>query len=118
MRQQSIATPLQDLTTKYYIEYFAFYALLMKLGIKCEIHDCTIEMAGWLERKSVVPENTFKTLDKDKEIRIDNQYYLKNRKVDIDMETLRRFVLEMKTTAEKLKSEEIEKIRTSLFGPS
>lgn len=26
-------------TTKYYCEYFAVYSLLMKLGIKSEIHD-------------------------------------------------------------------------------
>jgi len=29
-------------TTRYYCEYFIVYALLMKLGIKSEIHDCTI----------------------------------------------------------------------------
>ena len=29
-------------TTKYYCKYFAVYALLMKIGIKCEIHECTI----------------------------------------------------------------------------
>lgn len=26
-------------TKKYYAEYFAIYALFMKIGIKCEIHD-------------------------------------------------------------------------------
>jgi len=30
-------------TTKYYIEYFAVYAFLMRVGIKCKIHECTIE---------------------------------------------------------------------------
>lgn len=25
-------------TTKYYCEYFAFYSMLMKIGVKCEIH--------------------------------------------------------------------------------
>ena len=29
-------------TMKYYCEYFSCYALLMRVGIKSEIHDCTI----------------------------------------------------------------------------
>jgi len=103
-------------TTKYYIEYFAFYALLMKIGIKCEIHECTIELARMLERKGIIPENTFKILEKDKEIRIDNQYYLKNRPVEIDMDFLRNFVLAMKSSAEKLNREKINEIRKELFG--
>ena len=28
-------------TTKYYNEYFAVYSVLMRIGIKCEINDCT-----------------------------------------------------------------------------
>ena len=28
----------------YYTCYNALYSLLMKVGIKCEIHDCTIEL--------------------------------------------------------------------------
>lgn len=103
-------------TTKYYIEYFAFYAFLMKLGIKCEIHNCTIELAKWMERKGIIPKNTAKRLEKDKEIRIDNQYYLKNRPVEINMDSLGEFVLGMKTAAEKMTKEEIAKLRSSLFG--
>lgn len=29
-------------STSYYAKYFAVYALLSRIGIKCEIHDCTI----------------------------------------------------------------------------
>ena len=32
------------LITAYYACYSALYALLMKAGIKCEIHDCTFEL--------------------------------------------------------------------------
>ena len=28
----------------YYATYNAFYSILMKAGIKCEIHDCTMEL--------------------------------------------------------------------------
>ena len=39
------ATDIRDwqLTTAYYAVYNSMYALLMKIGIKCEIHSCTIE---------------------------------------------------------------------------
>ena len=45
-------------TTKYYIEYFAVYAVLMKIGIKCEIHDCTITLISWLEQEKIFPKGT------------------------------------------------------------
>ena len=32
-------------TTAYYARYFALYGLLMKIGVKSEIHDCTINLA-------------------------------------------------------------------------
>ena len=63
-------------TTKYYCEYFAVYSLFMKLGIKCEIHDCTISMTGILEREGALPDGTHDRLEKDKNLRIDNQYYV------------------------------------------
>ena len=37
-------------TAKYYCEYFAVYALLMRLGIKSEIHSCTIEILRVLQK--------------------------------------------------------------------
>ena len=33
------------ISTAYYTLYFSLYALLMKIGIKCEIHSCTIAFA-------------------------------------------------------------------------
>jgi hypothetical protein len=102
-------------TTKYYIEYFAFYSLLMRLGIKCEIHDCSLEIARILEMNGIIPEKSAETLEKDKELRIDNQYYLKNRPVQIDMDSLRNFVLEMKSAAEEISDEDISGIRDMLF---
>lgn len=98
-------------TTKYYIEYFAVYAFLMRVGIKCEIHDCTIEFVKHLESMEFMPKGTSKMLEDDKLIRIDNQYYLKNRKVVIDMGSLRNFVLEMKRRSDNLTNDEIIKIR-------
>ena len=36
------------ISASYYAKYFAIYALLSRLGIKCEIHDCTIALFGYL----------------------------------------------------------------------
>ena len=80
-------------TTKYYIEYFAVYSVLMKIGIKCEIHNCTISLVQFLEDEDIIKSGTNKILEKDKELRIDNQYYLKNKPVDIDFQILSEFLL-------------------------
>ena len=64
-------------TTKYYSEYFAVYALLIRIGVKSEIHECTIEIAKLLEREGILPVGVAKILERDKELRIENQYYLK-----------------------------------------
>ena len=53
-------------TTKYYCEYFAIYAVLMKLGIKCELHDCTIEVAKFLAQEKIIPLEFTKILEEDK----------------------------------------------------
>jgi uncharacterized protein (UPF0332 family) len=101
-------------TTKYYCEYFACYALLMRLGIKSEIHDCTIEIISFLEKQRVIEKGTAKMLENDKELRIDNQYYLKNRPVDIDYNALRDFVLRIKEIINTITNEKIKEIREKI----
>ncbi|MEK6827442.1 MAG: hypothetical protein AABX99_03090 [Nanoarchaeota archaeon] len=101
-------------TTKYYSEYFAIYALLQKIGVKCEIHDCTIEITHFLENKEVIPKGYAKILSEDKDLRIDNQYYLKNRNVDVHIEELRDFILVLKNKVNTITLSEINKIREEL----
>ncbi len=101
-------------TTKYYIEYFAVYSILMKIGIKCEIHDCTIALVKFFENEEVIEKGTSKLLEDDKELRIDNQYYLKNRSVNINFEKLSDFMLSIKKSLEKLDSERINELREKI----
>ncbi|MBU1129365.1 MAG: hypothetical protein KJ949_01915 [Nanoarchaeota archaeon] len=101
-------------TTKYYIEYFAIYSVLMKIGIKCEIHDCTIALVKFLEDEEIIEKGISKILEKDKELRIENQYYLKNKFVEIDFEKLSNFILSIKNSLEKLNSEKIKKLREKI----
>ena len=101
-------------TIKYYVEYFAVYSILMRLGIKCEIHDCTISLMRFLEREGVVKQNISKSLGKDKELRIDNQYYLKNRPIDIDFEKLSEFMVLIRETLSDLDAEKIKAVRRDI----
>ena len=68
-----------QLTTAYYAMYHGLYALLMKIGIKCEIHTCTIEFAKIFLKKYFTAED-FALLDKAFRARNDAQYYV-NREV-------------------------------------
>lgn len=99
-------------TTKYYCEYFAAYAFLIKCGIKSEIHDCTIEFSKILEEKGFLPQGTYERLNFDKDLRIDNQYYLKNRPVEIDSDDLADFLIQMRQCIDLLNLEKVELIRS------
>ena len=103
-------------TTKYYIEYFAAYSVLMKIGIKCEIHDCTISLMQFIENEGIVEKGTAKILEKDKELRIDNQYYLKNKLVDIDFDKLSNFLLSIRKSLDQLNKEKIEDLRKKIVA--
>lgn len=98
-------------TTKYYIEYFAVYSVLMKIGIKCEIHDCTISLAKFLEDENILEKGVSKLLERDKDLRIDNQYYLKNKPVNINFEKLSSLILSIKKSLNKLDDKNIEELR-------
>jgi len=101
-------------TAKYYCEYFAVYALLMRLGIKSEIHSCTIEILRFLEKENVIEKGIAKMLEYDKELRIDNQYYLKNRKVIVNYDNLRDLILKMKEITNTISNEKIDEIRKKI----
>ena len=101
-------------TTKYYAEYFAAYALLMRIGIKSEIHDCTIEIIKFLENEKFIERGFSKLLEEDKKLRIDNQYYLKNRKVSLEYDKLRDLILEIKEKINIITNKEIEYIRRKI----
>ncbi len=59
----------------YYAEYYALYSFLTIVGIKCENHDCSIEIAEFLLDKKIDVNDIKKARD----LRIDAQYYLKTK---------------------------------------
>jgi len=99
-------------TQKYYTEYLSAYSLLMKIGIKSEIHSCTIEVIKLLEQGKFIDFNFSKILEDDKELRIDNQYYLKNRPVDFDSKAIGDILLKISNLMDSLTEEQITRIRS------
>jgi uncharacterized protein (UPF0332 family) len=105
-------------TTAYYARYFALYALLMKIGVKSEIHDCTISIAKLLARNQILNQNLIRDIINAKKARIDTQYYvekeLNQTEIKNNAEAARKFVLEIEQTIEAITAEQINKIRTQL----
>ena len=105
-------------TTAYYARYFALYALLMKIGIKSEIHDCTINMAKLLSNNGILTPSLIEDIAKAKQTRIDTQYYVEKEQspktIQSNVEAARKFVLETEKTIENITKEQINSIRTKL----
>ena len=68
-----------QLTIAYYTLYNGLYSLLMKIGVKCEIHSCTLEFAKRF-LQDYFSSSDFELIDKAFSARIDSQYYV-NRQV-------------------------------------
>lgn len=92
--------------TSYYACYNALYALLCKVGIKSEIHDCSIALMDLLgyDRKDI------DFLRELKEERIDVQYYLEEPS-EIDLERIKEFVEETKRLITETNDLKVEEIR-------
>lgn len=93
------------LITGYYACYNALYSLLMKCGIKCEIHDCTIRLMSFLGFSK--KEADF--MRRLKEKRIEVQYYLKKGFVGEDL--IREFVVRCREILEEMDDAKINKLR-------
>ncbi|MDD3175220.1 MAG: hypothetical protein PHU51_01975 [Candidatus Nanoarchaeia archaeon] len=63
-----------EVSSLYYSQYFSLYALLMKCGIKCEIHSCTLEFMNVFLNKFFTPDE-FELITKSQKARNDLQYY-------------------------------------------
>ena len=104
-----------QLTTAYYTIYNGLYSLLMKIGIKCEIHSCTIEFTKRFLKDYFSPQD-FELINKAFSARIDSQYYV-NRQVpdqnyDLIMKKTPAFLVQCKNIV--IDQKEIIEIRTKI----
>jgi len=105
-------------TTAYYARYFALYALLMKMGIKSEIHDCSIAIAELLTENEILRESLVSDIQYSKQARIDTQYYVERELDEVsirkDVENARNFVLELEKAIESVTTDRIERVRAQI----
>jgi uncharacterized protein (UPF0332 family) len=92
--------------------------LLMKIGVKSEIHDCTINIARLLANNGILHPNMAEDIAKAKQTRIDTQYYVENEQspktIQRDVEAARKFVLDTEKTIDTITAQQIDSIRAYL----
>lgn len=103
------------ISAAYYTIYFSLYSLLMRAGIKCEIHSCTIEFAKQF-LKEILSEDDLEILDDAFKARNDAQYYLNKDVPDKTYERLLKKAPEFLVKCKNAKLEEnaVKKIRKAL----
>lgn len=94
----------------YYACYNAFYAILQKIGIKCEIHDCSLELLKFIKGFS---EEKIKLITFLKSNRIGVQYYLQKPK-EINKKEIADFILTCKHVFNSISYDEIQEIRNKI----
>lgn len=104
-------------TTAYYARYHMLTALLLKIGIDCKDHNCSIEIAEKLF--SNISEKIFLDLRRAKKQRINLQYYMdrpvSDKDLDRNLKNVDVFVNEIEKIIEGLTREKIETIRRKIL---
>ena len=106
-----------EISASYYAMYFSLYAILMRIGVKSEIHSCTIAfMKEYLSE--YFSEDEIGLIKMAQKARIDLQYYSDR---NVSKETYNKikekrslFLVKCKKTLNELKEEEIFRIRKRL----
>lgn len=101
----------------YYSMYYSLYAVLMKIGVKCEIHSCTLEFMN-IFLKNYYSVDDIKIINRAMRTREIAQYYadkiVSKEDMDIIMTQAPLFINKSKDILSKLNQQDIEKIRDEL----
>ncbi|MEK6840986.1 MAG: HEPN domain-containing protein [Nanoarchaeota archaeon] len=102
------------ISTAYYTIYFSIYALLTKIGIKCEIHSCTIEFAKQF-LKEYFSKEELDFVEDSLKARIDSQYYVDKTVPDAQYNQMIKqapiFLVKCKSILFRLNEKKINEIR-------
>lgn len=105
------------ISTAYYSLYFSVYAVLVRVGVKCEIHSCTIEFAKRFLRE-FFSRREIDLLEKSLKARVNAQYYV-NR--EVSEETYQNMIVnasvliaKCKDTLAKIDDKKANEIRSAL----
>ena len=105
------------IATAYYTMYFSLYSILVKIGVKCEIHSCTLEFAkNFL--KEYFSEEEIDFLADSLKARIDAQYYVNRKVADKQyndmIQGVPTFLVKCKSIIQKLNEKKINDMRNKL----
>lgn len=102
------------ISTAYYTIYFSLYSVLVKLGVKCEIHSCTIEFAKRF-LKEFFEETELAFTEDSLKARVDSQYYMDRTVPDEQYNKMIQkspeFLVKCKAILIKLNEKKINEIR-------
>lgn len=102
--------------TAYYARYHMLTALLVKIGVECKDHNCSISIAEYLFPD--IDGKLFSDLRRAKKQRINLQYYtnrpVKEKDIDRNIKNVNFFVNSITKILESLTREQIEAIRRKL----
>jgi len=101
------------ISARYYAMYFALYAVLTKIGIKCEMHDCTIEfMKIFLGKLYSASDNDI--MISAKKARIDTQYYVGRVVQEISRDDIHSFIRKCRGILSTISPSDISMIRSDV----
>jgi uncharacterized protein (UPF0332 family) len=102
-------------SASYYAKYFAVYVLLSKIGVRCEIHDCTIALFGYLFSTREF-HHLVRELRQSKDDRVDVQYYSTQIKVNLAdlLQHAKQFVLQVEELVDGLNAEKVANLQQKL----
>ena len=102
------------ISTAYYTIYFSLYAILMKLGVKCEIHSCTIEFVKRFLNE-FFGEDEIDFVEDSLKARIDAQYYINklipDKRYERIIQGASEFLVKCKFVISKINEKKILEIR-------
>ena len=102
------------ISTAYYTLYFSLYSALTKIGIKCEIHSCTIAFAKRFLRE-FFSEEDLDFIEDSLKARIDSQYYIDRMVPDEQYSKMvnnaPKFLVKCKSILIKLNEKKMNEIR-------
>ena len=102
------------ISTAYYTIYFSLYALMMKIGVKCEIHSCTIEFTKRYFN-DYFDESEFKFIEDSCTARVDSQYYIDrtvpDEQYNLMIQKTPEFLVKCKSILIKLNDMKVNEIR-------
>lgn len=104
-----------QISASYYTIYFALYSALMKIGVKCEIHKCTIAFANQFLRE-YFDDDDFELIDDAFQARNDLQYYVDRSVPDETFKLITKNAARMLIKCKNIKLDErsVQKIRHAL----